>query len=84
VAEPGGTVRIHGKCLDVGTGNAILHTCNGSSAQQWQINPDGPGTMLENPGSGCQADPDDSTADGTQAVILSCSTADPGMAWRVH
>jgi hypothetical protein len=35
VAEPGGTVRIHGKCLDVGTSNAILHTCNGSSAQQW-------------------------------------------------
>jgi len=84
VAEPGGTVRIHGKCLDVGTSNAILHTCNGSSAQQWQINPDGPGTMLENPGSGCLADPNDSTADGTQAVILSCSTADPGMAWRVH
>jgi beta-glucosidase len=44
VAEPGGTVRIHGKCLDVSTTNAILHTCNGSAAQQWQINPDGPGT----------------------------------------
>jgi GH25 family lysozyme M1 (1,4-beta-N-acetylmuramidase) len=84
VAEPGGTVRIHGKCLDVSTANATLHTCNGSAAQQWQINPDGPGTMLENPASGCLADPDDSTVDGTQAVILSCSTADPGEAWRVH
>ncbi|HEX7266875.1 MAG TPA: ricin-type beta-trefoil lectin domain protein [Streptosporangiaceae bacterium] len=84
VAEPGGTVRIHGKCLDVSTTNAILRTCNGGAAQQWQINPDGPGTMLVNPGSGCLADPDDSTADGTQAVVLSCSSADPGMAWRVH
>ncbi len=84
VAEPDGTVRIHGKCLDVSTSNAILHTCNGSAAQQWQINPDGPGTMLENPGSGCLADPDGSTVNGTQAVILSCSTTDPGMTWRVH
>jgi hypothetical protein len=84
VAEPEDTMRIHSKCLNVGTSNAILHTCNGSSAQQWQINPDGPGTMLQNPGPGCLADPNDSTADGTQAVILSCSAADPGMAWRVH
>ncbi|HKA95676.1 MAG TPA: ricin-type beta-trefoil lectin domain protein [Streptosporangiaceae bacterium] len=84
VAQPGGTVRIHGKCLDAGGAAATLHTCDGSAGQQWRINPNGPGTMLENPGSGCLADPDDSTADGTQAVILSCSTADPGMAWRVH
>jgi GH25 family lysozyme M1 (1,4-beta-N-acetylmuramidase) len=84
VAEPDGTVRINGKCLDISGTTAVLFTCNGSAAQQWLINPDGPGTMLENPGSGCLADPGDSTASGTQAVILTCSTADPGMAWRVH
>jgi len=84
LAEPDGTVRIHGKCLDVSGTTAILFTCNGSAAQRWLINPDGPGTMLENPGTGCLADPGGSTASGTQAVVLTCSTADPSMAWRVH
>jgi GH25 family lysozyme M1 (1,4-beta-N-acetylmuramidase) len=84
VAEPDGTVRIHGKCLDVSSATAILLTCNGSAAQRWLINPDGPGTMLESPGSGCLADPGDSSANGAQAAIAGCSTADPGQAWRVH
>jgi GH25 family lysozyme M1 (1,4-beta-N-acetylmuramidase) len=84
VAEPDGTVRIHGKCLNASGVKAILFTCNGSAAQRWLINPDGPGTMLDSPGSGCLADPGDSTASGTQAAVLGCSTAGPGLAWRVH
>jgi GH25 family lysozyme M1 (1,4-beta-N-acetylmuramidase) len=89
LAEPDGTVRINGKCLDVATGATAsgspvdLFTCNGTKAQQWNATPAGAGVTLVNPASGmCLADPGDATADGTQAVIATCATGDPGMSWR--
>ncbi|MBO0772916.1 MAG: ricin-type beta-trefoil lectin domain protein, partial [Actinobacteria bacterium] len=91
VAEPDGTVRIHGKCLRAVSGGTTsgtlvdLYSCTGSTAQQWQIPASGSGSTLVNVKSGlCLADPNDNTADGTQAVIQTCSAADPGMAWRVR
>src|SRR5579859_850972 len=90
VAETDGTVRIHGKCLNVhaaGTASGTLvdlYSCNGSGAQQWRLISHGGGVMLKNPRSGlCLADPSDSAAAGTQLQILSCTTRDPGTAWRV-
>jgi GH25 family lysozyme M1 (1,4-beta-N-acetylmuramidase) len=89
VAEPDGTVRINGKCLDVASGATAtgspvdLFSCNGTNAQQWNVTPAGGGMTLVNPASGlCLADPGDSTADGTQAVIATCAAGDPGMSWR--
>jgi hypothetical protein len=85
MAMPGGTVRIHGKCLQASAGLAVLESCqSGSAAQQWQISPDGPGTMLANPGSdpGCLT----YQGDGAQARLAACPAAtdpfDPATAWR--
>jgi hypothetical protein len=90
-AEPDGTVRFAGKCLDIShSGTAIgtkvdLYSCNGSGAQKWQVNADGAGMQLENPQSAlCLSDPGDSTASGTQLVIGACSASDPGTAWRLR
>ncbi|HEY2279115.1 MAG TPA: ricin-type beta-trefoil lectin domain protein, partial [Streptosporangiaceae bacterium] len=90
--EPDGSVRVYGHCLDVtgyGTtsGTPIqLWSCTGDSAQQWHFTPTGPlAGELVNPASGmCLADPGDSTANGTQMVIESCSATDPGMSWHVN
>jgi GH25 family lysozyme M1 (1,4-beta-N-acetylmuramidase) len=89
-AELDGTVRINGKCLDVAAGAKAsgtpvdLFTCNGTPAQQWHLMPAGAEVTLMNPGSGmCLADPGDTTADGTQLVIATCVTGDPGQSWRV-
>ena len=61
-----------------------LAPCSGGGGQQWQINPAGAGQQLVNPQSGlCLADPDDSTASGTQLVIASCTGGDPGTGWRL-
>jgi GH25 family lysozyme M1 (1,4-beta-N-acetylmuramidase) len=90
LAEPDGTVRINGKCLDVAggaksSGSPVdLYSCNGTQAQQWNLVPAGAGVTLMNPGSGlCLADPNDADSDGTQLVISTCVTGDPGMSWRV-
>lgn len=84
-----GTLRINGKCLDVvhgatATGSVVdLYSCNGTKAQQWHLVPAGAGITLVNPGSGlCLADPGDTTAEGTQVVIDTCTASDPGMSWQ--
>ncbi len=89
-AQPDGTVRQPGKCLDVtGAGTASgtdadLAACTGGPGQQWQINPAGAGQQLENPQSGlCLADPSDRTVNGTQLVIAACTGGDPGTSWRL-
>lgn len=88
-AEPDGTVRVFGKCLDVtGHGTASgtklqLWSCTaGDSAQRWQFA--GAGELV-NPNSGmCLADPADSTVNGTWTEIETCpSAADPGTSWHV-
>ncbi len=88
-AATDGTLRINGKCLDVehgatATGSVVdLYACNGTKAQLWQLVPAGTGISLMNPSSGlCLADPGDTTAEGTQLVIDTCSASDPGMAWQ--
>lgn len=89
-AQPDGTVRQAGQCLDVtGAGTASgtdvdLATCSGGAGQQWHINLVGAGQQFENPQSGlCLADPSDRTANGTQLVIAACTGGDPGTAWRL-
>ncbi|HEY6277733.1 MAG TPA: ricin-type beta-trefoil lectin domain protein [Streptosporangiaceae bacterium] len=75
---PDGTVRIHGKCLDVSglsslDGAAIdLYTCSSArlASQQWLT---GPGGELINARSGrCLAIPGDSTANGTALKQEDC------------
>ena len=90
-AKPDGTVRIHGMCLDVyrsGTASGTvldLYGCNGTVAQQWKVLTDRAGIELQNPHAGlCLADPGDTTTNGTRLVIGACSTADPGVAWRIR
>jgi GH25 family lysozyme M1 (1,4-beta-N-acetylmuramidase) len=89
-----GTLRVYGRCLDVsGSGTAsgtpaVLQACDGSAGESWHLVPVGGdgdvAVMLVNPHSGlCLADPADATASGTGLQALACSTADPGMAWRV-
>jgi GH25 family lysozyme M1 (1,4-beta-N-acetylmuramidase) len=88
--RPDGTVRVHSKCLTI-SGNATaggtavqLDSCSGITGQQWRLIPSGAGALLKNLRSGrCLADPADAVTDGTQLEILTCSTTDPGMAWRV-
>jgi GH25 family lysozyme M1 (1,4-beta-N-acetylmuramidase) len=89
IAEPDGTVRIHGKCLFVqggGTSSGTplsLWTCNGAAAQQWRLLSDGPGIDLVNPLSGlCLTDPGNSTGYGTRLRTVTCTGA-PGQRWRV-
>jgi GH25 family lysozyme M1 (1,4-beta-N-acetylmuramidase) len=89
-AQPDGTVRQAGQCLEVtGAGTASgtdvdLASCSGGPGQQWHINPAGAGQQLENPQSGlCLADPNDSVASGTQLVIAACAGGDPGTGWRL-
>jgi len=89
-AQPDGTVRQAGQCLEVaGAGTASgtdvdLAACTSGPGQQWHVNPAGAGQQLENPQSGlCLADPNDSVASGTQLVIASCAGGDPGTGWRL-
>jgi len=89
LAERDGTVRINGKCLDVkggakASGTPVqLYSCHGSQGQQWRLMPAGFGITLVNPVSGlCLADPGDATTSGTQLVIATCTTGDPGTSWR--
>jgi beta-glucosidase len=86
--EPNGTVRIHGKCLNVqgsATGTpADLWSCNGSAAQQWQLFPGGGGVSLVNPASGlCLTDPGNATTKGTGLQIAGCAGA-TGQRWRAQ
>ena len=89
-AATDGTLRINGECLDVAHGATAtkspvdLYSCNGTQAQQWHLVPVGTGITLVNPGSGlCLADPGDTTAEGTQLVIDTCTAGDPGTSWQV-
>jgi hypothetical protein len=90
-AEPDGSIRLAGKCLDVaGYGTASgtpldLYTCKGSSNQRWAIVPEGPiGSELVNPASGkCLADAGDATANGSRLTIQACQAQDPGEIWHV-
>jgi hypothetical protein len=89
IAEADGTVRIHGKCLNVrggGTSSGTplnLWACNRAAAQQWRLVPDDPGIDLVNPHSGlCLTDPGNSTAYGIRLRIVTCTGA-PGQRWRV-
>lgn len=90
--ETDGTVRIHGKCLDVFRSAKAsktpvdLWTCTGGTGQQWQARA---GTLV-NPASGrCLDDPRQSAAAGTQlrstpatpAPASSGSSPDP-RGWR--
>jgi hypothetical protein len=62
-----------------------LRDCSGARAQQWRIIADQAGVSLLDRASGlCLADPGDATANGTRLEVVTCSAADPGMAWRVH
>jgi hypothetical protein len=90
-AQPDGTLRFAGKCLDIpGSGTASgtsldLLSCNASAPQQWRISAASGGAQLQNPASGlCLADPGDATANGTALEVLSCSSGDPGLVWRVR
>ncbi len=90
-AKPDGTLRIHSLCMAVAQSGAVsgtlldLQTCSGSQAQQWRMIADRGGVSLVNPASGlCLADPADATASGTRVQVVTCSTSDPGMAWRVR
>jgi hypothetical protein len=90
-AEPDGSIRLAGKCLDVaGYGTASgtpldLYTCKGSSNQRWAVVPEGPiGSELVNPASGkCLADAGDATANGSRLTIQACQAQDPGEIWHV-
>jgi GH25 family lysozyme M1 (1,4-beta-N-acetylmuramidase) len=90
-AQPGGTLRIHGRCLAVSRPGAVsgtpveLNSCSGGRAQQWRINAYGAGVSLVNPAAGlCLADPASAAANGTLLEVVTCKAAEPGMAWRVH
>ena len=80
--EPDGTLRIHGKCLDVARRSKLergrafeLATCQSSTSQpgasqHWAIESSG---ELFNLNSGrCAADPGDSTANNTGLVQEDC------------
>jgi hypothetical protein len=86
LVKPDGSIRIHSMCLDVASGAAVLNPCNSSSGQQWQLPAEGSGSRLANPASSqCLADPNDSSADGTQAQLGACPPpADPGVTWRIR
>jgi len=85
--QPDGTLRFSGKCLDIpGSGTASgtpvdLLSCNTTGAQQWTISAAGGGALLQNPASGLCLD---ATANGTALEVLSCSSGDPGLVWRVR
>ncbi len=90
-ARTDGTLRIHSRCLTVAQPGAVsgtlldLQTCSGGRAQRWRMIADRGGVSLVNPASGlCLADPGDATANGTRVQVITCSAADPGMAWRVR
>jgi hypothetical protein len=64
---------------------AELRGCSGVRAQQWHMIADRGGVSLLNRASGlCLADPGDATANGTRLEMVTCASADPGMAWRVR
>ncbi len=89
IAEPDGTMRVEGKCLNVTaapSGSPLdLYTCNGTAAQQWTVSGDGAGVMLQNPQSGlCLTDPKNATANTTRLVTGACTAGIPGVTWRIH
>jgi Ricin-type beta-trefoil lectin domain len=74
--EPGGTIQLHGKCMDIyrdeKTNDAAveLWTCAGGANQQWQPS----NGSLVNPVSGkCLDDPRFNITDGTQLEIYTCN-----------
>ena len=96
---PGGTVRIHGKCLEVnrtasaGKFPVDLAACTGAPAQRWTVTavpgaPAGAGSWLRNLATGqCLADPASpgaTFASDPAAVTSACSAATPGEAWQLR
>ncbi|MGA3154293.1 MAG: GH25 family lysozyme [Streptosporangiaceae bacterium] len=89
--EPDGTLRALGRCLGVGhsgksAGTHVdLQGCKGTGAQKWHVVlASGSDATLVNPVSGlCLADPSDSTAIGTWAVISTCMVA-AGRQWLIQ
>jgi hypothetical protein len=74
--ETDGTVRVHGKCLDIfqqGRGNRTqleLWACTGRGNQQWWRD----NGSLVNPASGkCLDDPRFNTTNGTRLIIYTCN-----------
>ena len=80
-----GTLRIHGKCLDiVGTvksgAKAELEPCDSPAGEQWVL---GPHAELITLASGlCLADPGGSTTNGTQVEVAACG-AGPRESWTL-
>jgi len=73
-----GTIRIHGKCMQVVSGSVRLEGCTAAPAQTWVKGTD---AELVNPASGrCLADPGSSTANGTRPGLAPC-TAKRGELW---
>ena len=75
-AEPGGTLQIHGKCMDIyreektSKAPVELWTCTGGANQQWTASN---GTLV-NPASGkCLDDPGFNVTDGTRLEIYTCN-----------
>jgi GH25 family lysozyme M1 (1,4-beta-N-acetylmuramidase) len=65
------TMRIHGRCLALSSGHAVLEACNGSAAQHWRV---GTGDELVNASTGkCLAG--SATSNGVQAWTGGCTGA---------
>ncbi len=99
IAEPDGTIRIRGRCLEVNhTASAKkfpvdLTGCSRAATQRWLVAavpgaPVGGGLWLRNAASGqCLTDParpGATFAAHPAAVTGPCSSADPGAAWRLR
>jgi hypothetical protein len=74
--ETDGTIRTHGKCLDIyrdektSKAPVELWTCDDGANQQWQaVN----GTLVNPVSRKCLDDPRFTTADGTQLEIYTCN-----------
>ncbi len=86
-AEPDGTFRVSGQCLDTageGTSSGTLTavaTCNGSATQVWTLRSD---YSLRQGASGlCLDVPGANAADGVQPDIATCSSGASYQRWRI-
>jgi hypothetical protein len=78
-AEPDGTIRIRGLCLDTqGEGTTqgtptVLSTCNSSTTQVWTQVPASDYAVINQASGMCLNDPNFQTANGTQLQIWPCN-----------
>ncbi|MFI5756689.1 ricin-type beta-trefoil lectin domain protein [Streptomyces sp. NPDC051569] len=83
-AATGTITGLGGKCVDVASGSSAngaavqLYDCNGSAAQQWDVNSDGTIRALGK----CLDVKDNSTANGAQLQLWDC-TGGPNQRWTV-